>query len=643
MCGIVAVFSSSTPVDPEALRRATASLHHRGPDGQGLWRDASGRVGLGHARLSIIDLEGGAQPLANEDESIHAVVNGELYDFERQRAELEARGHHFRTRSDSEVLLHLYEEYGVRCVDHLRGEVAFVLWDARSQVLLAGRDRFGIKPLYYADDGDRLVLASEAKALFAAGVTPAWDAESFFQAASAGGPAQDRSLFAGVRQLPAGHFLLATAGHRNIVRYWDFDFPLTSDAADVRSDEEHAAELRAALDEAIRLSLRADVPVAVYLSGGLDSCSLLGLSARLAKTPPHAFTIAFDDPAYDELAIAQEMAAHAGAALTAVAVSDDALADDFGRAVLHAETTFNNTNGVAKFRLSRAVRDAGYKVVLTGEGADEILAGYPHFRRDMLLHNRAGQDPAVVARLLGQLSGQNEISRGILMPDGEGLSLRSVRALLGGFAPTWIEAMSTAGAKLRGLLSRDFLATFGARDPYALFTGTLDASRLAGRDPVHQAQYLWAKSVLPMFILCVLGDRMEMAHSIEGRVPFLDHHVAELAVRTPVHQKIRGMVEKHVLREAARPVLTETVYRRQKHPFFAPPATTTPGTRLYQLTQDTLRSSVRHTPFYDADAVVSVLDRIPVMDQATRSALDPVIVSMLSVAHLQRGFGLGGG
>src|SRR5580704_11935669 len=210
MCGIVAIFSSSAPVDPAALRRATASLHHRGPDGRREWVDPSGRVGLAHTRLSIIDLEGGAQPLTNEDESVHAVVNGELYDFERQRAELEARGHRFRTRSDSEVLVHLYEEYGPRCVDHLRGEVAFVLWDARSRLLLAGRDRFGIKPLYYADDGKRLVLASEAKALFAAGVPAAWDPESVYQTISVGGPSQDRSLFADVRQLPAGHYLIAT-------------------------------------------------------------------------------------------------------------------------------------------------------------------------------------------------------------------------------------------------------------------------------------------------------------------------------------------------------------------------------------------------------------------------------------------------
>lgn len=641
MCGIVAILSSSTPVDPEHLRRATNSLHHRGPDGQRTWIDPAGRVGLGHARLSVIDLEGGAQPLQNEDGTIHVVVNGELYGFERQREELSARGHRFRTASDSEILLHLYEEYGARCVEHLRGEVAFVLWDAKEQILLAGRDRFGIKPLFYADEGRRLVLGSEVKALFAAGVAAAWDRESYLQGASLGGAAEDRSLFAGVRQVPAGHYLLATAHYRKVVRYWDLDFPLAGGAAaSSRSDAEHAEELRAVLDEAIGLRLRADVPVGCYLSGGLDSCAVMGLAARRSSTPPRAFTIAFDHPAYNELPIAMEMAQHVGAELTPVPVSDDVLADDFGRAVLHAETVLNNTNGVAKMRLSRAVRDAGYKVVLTGEGADEILAGYPHFRRDMLLHNTEGQDPAVVQRLLSDLSGQNAVSRGLLLPDGEGLSLGRVRALLGGFAPTWMEAFSTSAAKARGLLSRDYLATFGERDPYALFVGSLDATRLRGRDPVHQAQYLWAKSVLPVFILTVLGDRMEMANSVEGRVPFLDHHVAELAARTPVHQKIRGMVEKHVLREAARPFVTPAIYQRQKHPFFGPPAAATPGTRLYTMAQDTLRSSLKATPFYNPAAVAGLLDHLPAMNEGARTAVDPVILTMLSVVHLQEGLGL---
>lgn len=226
MCGIVAILSQSGAVNEDALRRATQSLHHRGPDAQHEWVDPRRRVGLGHARLSIIDLEGGDQPLANEDESIHAVVNGELYDFERIRAGLEAKGHRFRTRTDSEILLHLYEEFGAAFVEQLRGEFAFVLYDAKNDVLVAGRDRFGIKPLHYTHVGDALVLASEAKALFAAGAKPRWDIETFFVSSMLGTPLEDRSFFADVKQVPPGHLLIATRTGTRLVRYWDFDYPI---------------------------------------------------------------------------------------------------------------------------------------------------------------------------------------------------------------------------------------------------------------------------------------------------------------------------------------------------------------------------------------------------------------------------------
>ncbi len=227
MCGIVAMFSEGGEVKMPALEAATKALHHRGPDAQRQWLDAARQVGLGHARLSIIDLEGGTQPLSNEDESIHAVVNGELYDFERLRTQLEAQGHQFRTRSDSEVLIHLYEQYGTAMMQHLRGEFAFVLYDARDDLLLAGRDRFGIKPLVYARHHGVLMLASEAKALFAAGVAPRWDEETFSDSMLLAGPLEDRTFFQGVAQLAPGHLLVATRQSTRLVRYWDFDFPRT--------------------------------------------------------------------------------------------------------------------------------------------------------------------------------------------------------------------------------------------------------------------------------------------------------------------------------------------------------------------------------------------------------------------------------
>lgn len=639
MCGIVAMYSQGGRPSRAQLEAATGSLQHRGPDGLTHWFDGERGVGLGHARLSIIDLAGGAQPMVNEDESIHAVVNGELYDFERIRSELTARGHRFRTGSDSEVLVHLYEEYGAACVDHLRGEVAFVLFDAKNDLLLAGRDRFGIKPLVYAQWNGVLMLASEAKALFAAGVQPKWDHETFLQSSVLGGPLEDRTFFDSVRQVPPGCTLVATRGSTRIVRYWDFDYPVAG-ATPPRSEAEDVEALRAALDEAVRLRLRADVPVACYLSGGLDSCALIGVAMQHAKTPIRAFTLSFDHAAYDEAPIAREMAERAGAHYTPIPVAETDFARDFADALWHAERPLNNANSVAKFRLSRAVRDAGIKVVLTGEGSDEVFAGYPHYRRDLFLANAAG-DAEGSRRAMAALEQNNAVSKGILMPEGAGTALGGVTGPLG-FAPTWMEAFATSGQKMQQLLSREFLAASGQRDPLALFMASLEIGRqLTGRHRVHQAMYLWSKSVLPNFILSVLGDRMEMAHSIEGRVPFLDHHVVELARSMPIERLIRGTVEKHVLREAARPVLTETVYRRQKHPFFAPPTSDTKRGPLFELMQDTLRGpALRAVPFFDQQRIVGLLDSLPRLDEATRVAIDAPLLVVLSSALMQQRFKL---
>ena len=536
-------------------------------------RPTDRRVGLGHARLSIIDLATGDQPIASEDEALQIVVNGEFYDFERIQRDLEGRGHRLRTRSDSEIALHLYEDFGTACLRHLRGEFAFVLWDGPNDTLFAARDRFGIKPLYYTTHRGTLYLASEIKALLAAGVPARWDRAAFFQANHfLGHRPPDRTLFEGVYPVPPGHYLLASGGQVRLIRYWDFDYPAADDARPAGPDAEYAERFRHALDEAVRLRLRADVPVGCYLSGGLDSCAVLGLAATHRTEPIRAFTLTFDRADYDEGAIAREMAAHAGAEFHPIPIRQADLADHFADATWQAETLFLNAHGVAKYLLSRAVRDAGYKVVLTGEGSDEILAGYAHFRRDMLLHNAQGQDAQAVRQLLEQLQANNPVSRGLLLPDGEPPPLASVRRALG-FVPSWLEALATAATRLRALFAADFAAEFAGRDPYRVFLNGLDvAGQLAGREPVNQSLYLWSKAVLPNYILAVLGDRMEMAHSVEGRVPFLDHHVVELVRDLPVSQKIRGMTEKYVLREAARPVLTATVYGRQKHPFLAPPA-----------------------------------------------------------------------
>jgi asparagine synthase (glutamine-hydrolysing) len=640
MCGIVAIYDPNGGVQPDSLARATARLHHRGPDAQRQWIAPHGRVGLGHARLSIIDLVTGDQPIANEDGQRRIIVNGELYDFDRIRRELELGGHRFRTGSDSEIALHLYEDLGPRCLQRLRGEYALVLWDEARQELFAARDRFGIKPLFFAWHRGALYLASEVKALFAAGVPARWSRQGLFDAAVMAIPPTG-TLFEGVSQVPPGHYLVAGPTGTQLCRYWDFSYPETESLAAARTDADWTEELHATLDEAVRLRLRADVPVGCYLSGGLDSCSVIGLAARHLSTPIRAFTLAFEDAAYDEAPIAREMAARANAEFYPIPIRQADLAEHFADAAWNAEALFINAHGVAKYVLSRAVRDAGYKVVLTGEGSDEILAGYPHFRRDMLLYDSAGQDPAVVRALLADLEQNNAVSRGMLLPDGDSAPLDAVRNALG-FVPSWIEAAGGRLFKLQGLWSDDTQVALGARVAFGEMMNELPIrDRLAGRAPVNQALYLWAKTVLPNYILTVLGDRMEMAHSVEGRVPFLDHEVVELISRMPVHLKIRGMTEKYVLREAARPVLTDAVYRRQKHPFLSPPATLNPHDRLHQMVQDTLRGSgLDHLPFVDRAKVVGLLDGLGALEPGEQVSIDQILMILLSGCVLGERLGL---
>ncbi len=640
MCGIVALFSKHEPISADALGRATQALHHRGPDGKRQWISPNGKVGLGHARLSIIDLVTGDQPIASEDGKLTLVVNGEFYGYEPIRNELIEKGHQFRTQSDSEIALHLYEELGTSCLKRLRGEFAIALWDEPNQMLFAARDRFGVKPLYWSRVGDTLYLASEAKALFAAGVPARWDHESFYQCMHVYFD-QDRSLFEGVYQVPPGCYLLATRNQVQIVRYWDFDYPRNDEIDHRIPDEEYVERMQNLLEESIRIRLRADVPVGCYLSGGIDSCAILGLAARHHPDPIEAFTLCFDTAAYNEEHIAQEMAEHAGATFHPLFVNQTSLADHFSDAVWHSETITANPHGVAKYMLSELVRDYGYKVVLTGEGSDEILGGYAHFRRDLLLYNSVGQDPTEVEKLLAKLNDENEVSRGVLLPTGAPLAMESVARRLG-YVPSWLETRSANSVRYRKLFRRSFSERFQNQDPFRVFLNRFDVEgQLAGRDPVNQSLYLWTKSMLPNYLLNMLGDRMEMAHSIEGRVPFLDHHVVELVKTLPISLKIRGMTEKYILREAAKPVLTDTVYRRQKHPFLSPPSGLDPHGRLTQLMQDMLRSSVLDDqPFFDPAGVRFLLNKMPDLESTKRSGASYILTMILSTCVLHERYRL---
>lgn len=616
MCGIVATFARSGRVSAEALERATQCVAYRGPDLRRHWVAAHGRTGLGHARLSLIDLTTGSQPMANEDEMLRVVCNGEFYGFERIRGELEARGHRFRTRSDTEIALHLYEEHGVDCVHHLRGEFAFVIWDEHRGRLLAYRDRFGIKPLFYSVFGDTLYLASEVKALFAAGVPARWDRESVHQHLFVSMD-QDRTLFGGVFQVPPGHYLLADDAGCSVVRYWDLDYPCGSARARELTEAEHVEELRAALDEAVRIRLRADVPVGCLLSGGIDSSAVLGLAMQHVSRPLHAFTVSFDHAVYDEAPLARETAAYLGADLEVLRVTSADFAAHFTDAIYHGETLGYNAHGVARYLLSRAVHRASYRVVLAGEGGDELFAGYVFAQQDLLW------------------------GQGAAPPPPAGISLAGARAELG-FDSSFLRALAEMRAIFGALLDRGFAAEFRGRDPYRDFVRRLDvAGQLAGRERPLQSLYLWCKSVFANYVLA--AERLDMAHAVEVRLPLLDHVLFARVRDVPLPLLIRSMQEKYVLREAARPVLTDAVYRRSKQPFTSPPFTLDTTNPLYELVEDTLRGpALGAVPFFNRTTVAALLDSLPRMPESHRTRLDPALLMILSACVLQERFGLSG-
>jgi asparagine synthase (glutamine-hydrolysing) len=322
-------------------------------------------------------------------------------------------------------------------------------------------------------------------------------------------------------------------------------------------------------------------------------------------------------------------------------MSQAELADNFSDAIWHGETTIDNASSVSKFVLSKAVRDFGYNVVLTGEGSDVFFAGYFDLRRDMLFYNTQGQDENTVQQLLAQLRDSNLVASGYMVSQDRPMQLASVQRTLG-FVPTWFETWAEIGSKISSLYSSDFTAQIGNRDPYRICLNQIDVKgQLTGREAVHQSLYLRSKTELPHLLLMMYGDKVDMAHSVESRYPFFDHHVVELVCQMPVSLKIRGMTEKYVLREAAKPFLTNTVYRRHKHPYVAPPPSLKPNESFNELMQDTMRGSIMASlPFYDQAKVVALLDKLPFMNDSQRIVIDIFLMKLLSACFLHERFGL---
>ena len=576
MCGIAGYMNlhEGPPPGESLLRGMIGQIRHRGPDEFGLYLDD--QVGLGSARLCIVDLAGGQQPIANETGDIWIVYNGEIFNYPELRRDLETRGHRFATHTDTEVIVHLYEEFGPACLTQLNGQFAFAVWDVRKRTLFAARDRLGVRPLFYTITGGALIFGSEIKAIFAdPRVRRALNPRGIGQVFSYWNSLSPTTCFEGIQELPPGHFIVAGDGAVRTTRYWSLDFgraTISGGSATRRTARRTTAsladELAELLTDATRIRLRADVPVGAYLSGGLDSSVIAAIIRQVGTSRLDTFSIAFSDPEFDESEPQRRMAALLGTDHQVIRAADADIARVFPEVVWHTETALTRTAPAPMFLLSQLVRDRGYKVVLTGEGADEFLAGYDIFkeakiRRFWAREPGATRRPQLLQRLYPEI----------------------VR--LGASAPAFMKAFFGLG--LGETDAPDYSHRVRWRNNHRThrffsneFAAELDRSRREAKpdlsfpenflhwDHLQQAQFIEATTFLPGYLLSSQGDRVAMAHAVEGRYPFLDARVVEFCQSLPADVKMPALRDKALLRETARRWLPPEITRRRKRPYRAP-------------------------------------------------------------------------
>jgi len=558
MCGICGVFDiSGKHVEASLVQRMASCLKHRGPDGAGSY--VSGEIGLGHRRLSIIDLEGGSQPISNEDDSLTVVFNGEIYNYVELRQELKKNGHVFKTKSDTEVIVHGYEQWGLDCANHFNGIFAFALWDRNRRQLVLARDHLGVKPLYYVIVRNRLLFASEIKALLTDPECPRRvDVRSLSILFTLRCVPSPDTLFACIKKLPPGHILVARSEGTELKRYWKWK-PQISDNVNEGSLIE---EYRALVEDAVRLQMRSDVPVGLFLSSGVDSATLLSLMTRYGSNPIHTFTIGFDDgEKSNETGDARELAQHFGADHSEMIVSADDYKRYYERYLWDLEEPVGNETAAAFYFVS-LLTSRKVKVALTGQGADEPWAGY-HRYIGVKLSEVYSRLPlflteGAVAPIVGKLARNERLRRGVLSLSERDLLQRFVK-VHSFFTPDLKE-------KLFQPWVREMVAPNGDEAVRAL--GRVHAD-VAGLDPLTQILYIDTRTNLPDDLLMV-ADKTSMANSIEVRVPFLDYRLVEFIETLPPRMKMRGLRGKYLHKKAVAKWVPKEVVQRKKKGFDNP-------------------------------------------------------------------------
>lgn len=566
MCGIAGLWrpSDRSPPRRDELVPMVAALTHRGPDGDGV--HVVGRVGLGHARLSIIDLAGGAQPMCNEDGSVWVAFNGEIFNYVELRTLLLEGGHVFRTASDTEVLVHLYEEHGDDFVNLLNGQFAIALWDDRQQRLVLARDRVGIRPLFYTWVGGSLAFASEVKALFTLPeVKRELNPGALASVFSYWSVLSTETVFAGVSSLAPGHLMSVDEAGARTIRYWDW--PFGTGHADA-GEQDLAEELHALLVDAVRLQLRADVPVGAYLSGGLDSSVVTALVRNYTKAPLRTFSTTFEDAEFDESAYQRQLVSHLQTEHSSILATRSAIGQAFPRTVWHAESPLVRTAATPMMLLADSVRASGYKVVLTGEGADEAFGGYDLFKEAKIrrwVSRSPGSEwrPRLLERLYPYLANSPGAGRAMTRQFfSSGLDRVD--------APDFAHMLRVAATRRTlQLFNDEWRERVSAWDPVAALAAELP-KEFGSWCPLERDQYVEAHTLMSGYLLSSQGDRMAMAASVEARFPFLDHRVVEFACRLPTRLKLRGLREKVLLKKSMAAELPRSIVGRSKQPYRAP-------------------------------------------------------------------------
>jgi asparagine synthase (glutamine-hydrolysing) len=575
-------------------------MRHRGPDADGYHFD--GPVGLGHARLSIIDLAGGHQPMCNEDGSLWITFNGEIFNHVELRQELLARGHQFATRCDTEVILHLFEDKGEECVRYLNGQWAFAIWDANKRTLFLSRDRLGVRPIFYTSTPQSFVFGSEIKSLFThPDVKREIDPQGLNDIFTFWSTLAPRTTFKNVLELPPGHSAWVRDGKVTVSNYWDVEFPAAGEASN-RSEQDYADELLSLLVDSTRIRLRSDVPVGAYLSGGLDSTITTALIRKFTDTPLRTFSVAFTNPEFDERSYQQEAVQCLNTDHQQICCTEEDIGRVFPQVVWHMEKPVLRTAPAPMFLLAQLVRQSGYKVVLTGEGADEMFGGYDIYketkiRRFWMAQANSRLRPILLRKLYPYLPNLQAQSDAYLKAFF-GVRPENAASPFFSHQPRW-----DVTSKTKSLFSAEMKEQIRQYTPYDVLESQLPAA-FRSWDWLGQAQYLEARMLLPGYILSSQGDRVAMAHSVEGRYPFLDYRVVNFASKLPARLKLKVLNEKYLLKKAAAEFIPDSIRKRSKQPYRAPEGQCffTPAASGW--VEETLSSrNIKRHGIFDAQAV----------------------------------------